>query len=814
MDIIYVKTLDSMKKTNVNTSTPNIDSSKILQHMAKQGFTPVIGEDTVALIGTEGNPTWSQEITAIGAMVDGNTYKDSNNEEYIRVSEDVTGVELTIDKILTSEDSNKVKWSVINTSSNYVENSLVLQTILEDPFKSILEEDNLDWDGARWKLEVTAIAEVTYELQDDDGFIAMSLETNKIPVSVLESAKENTLSLVIRKMMSDMLTPMYDANDVSQVPATWDDNRWEGEIEALTEILSTLKDSNNEIDISVSFLDRHVRLEMFDAMEEYINHSTVLQSKIAAEVYTEAGVRLSGTPEVMYGSEEWHNEMIAIDAVLSTVDKDSDGNVSYESLDFDNIKIASLKVAKENIDRSIFIQHKMYISLEGMKLVDDSSLGKQVIYDTVEDKKANSQWYNEVDALIEVAKEYFNVDDSGTIDLRDITFGTGLKTSIVGLLRDNINHSTFLQDKLDMSLFAAYSVKPIVGFTFTANQWNEELVSLYDVVVALFGADSTISNTAINSAFTNGFSIAALEALSKDIHRSLYLQNQLQSKLLAMAPAAYYSSADIEIGLPTAANNYNANWTNDVTALYVAMSKVSTDGTVKFNLSFTDTIDFGLLEVLVDDTNGTPIIGTSKLLQALLKDTIDGLNTLDQTRLDVMSSEFYGFGMNLGYEGTSVAGQSWTVTEQWISELKAIIAVASSQVDSNNQIKLSEVNLDNLNKDLLANIIEILDNSYATTYGLPRIIRALLIPVLESISTQGVTFDSGYNWASHDEVTSDLQYLYDVFVDLEIDNINECNKDNPNISSKASQVVNEYQDKSVLVKAIFGRIVSELMGSL
>jgi len=52
-------------------------------------------------------------------------------------------------------------------------------------------------------------------------------------------------------------------------------------------------------------------------------------------------------------------------------------------------------------------------------------------------------------------------------------------------------------------------------------------------------------------------------------------------------------------------------------------------------------------------------------------------------------------------------------------------------------------------------------------------------------------------------------------VDLKINNINECNKDNPKISSiKASQVVNEYQDKSVLVKAIFGRIVSELMGSL
>lgn len=977
MKVLYISTLDSMVATNVKTNESNIDSSDILQYMAKQGFSTIIGEEKTNLIGTEGYPLWSDEVVAIKAMTIGNTYSNDKGE-YVRLVEEVGVDEVTIDKKLTSDSSDKVKWSIIYTASNYVEKSLVLQTILEEPFKTMLEEEALDWDGSRWKIEVSAVADVTEELQDSEGYVSTTINTDKISVIVLQKASENTQSLIIRKMMSDTLTPMYAVEDESEIPATWDDNRWEKEIVALYEIAVPLQNDDGYIDISISFLHRTVKLSMFDAMEEYISNSTVLQSKIAQEVYTENGARLSGTPVVAFGSEEWHNEMMAIDQILHTIpEEDSpDASVSYDNLDFVNIKFTSLEAARDNIHRSVFIQHKMYVSLVGMVLedeifaqyefsteaqwynevdvivdiskayagegtdrinldtiyfggsikftvldvmrddinrstfiqnkfrnalykttdgyilgtpdikygetkwlyeaiaIDESAkilahgedsislskynfsndnfglpvdlistlmvytdhsvylqdklilaldgivvasqaqngvqVGEQIIYPMNSSAAMSTYWYKELEALNYVALELAGSD--GIITTDTIDFDNGISMSLISTMQEYIHHSTYLQAKLEASLYSGYNVKPEILFSLTSNQWSEELDAIHKVGVAWFGENGTINPTSLGDSLDTGFPIAVLEQLSYVVDTSLYFQNQLQPKLIAMAPSGYYTVSDIPVSLPSVSNNQNANWTNDVTALYIAMNSISTDGNVQFNLSFENEIKYSLLTALVTPDNGeTPIIGKSKLLQSLLKDTIDTLGTIDQNRTDIVGTEFEGFGMNLGYEGSVVSGKEWTITEQWITELGAIVTIAESQVNAEGNIDLSNLSADNFDREFLEKVIEILDTTNTTTYGMPVVIRSLMIPVLEEVSRVGITFEDGYNWSTTDTITSDLQYLLEAFIELGFTTIDQFNKDNINSVDQANNLITEYGSKSILIKAIAEKIISDLL---
>lgn len=976
MKTLYISTLDSMVAVNPVTGKPHIDTSDILQYMAKDGFASVIGEDKVELIGTEGYPSWSDEITVIKAMTEGNTYSNSKGE-YIRLVEEPGIDEVSIDKKLTSESSNKVKWSVINTASLYVENSLVLQTILEEPFKTMLGEDTLNWDGTRWEIEVCAVASVTENLQDSEGYVSMDLAISKIKVSVLEKASENTRSLIIRKMMSDTLTPMYASEDASQTPAHWEsDDRWEKEITALYEIISPLQDSEGYINISTSFLHREVKLAMFDAMEAHISYSTVLQSKIAQEVYTEAGARIAGTPVVTFGSEQWHNEMMAIDQILHTIPEDDtpDAIVSYDSIDFVNIKFVSLEAARDNIHRSIFIQHKMYISLDGMVLEDDTfaqydftteaqwynevdvlisvakayvgagkdvikldeisfggsikftvldviaesldkttfiqskfrdsmyvsgsgyiagtpevrygetkwlneaiaidklaqvlahgeeavslnmfnfsndsfgipvdlldtlmiytdysvyvqanlvlaldgivvkdntqdgvQVGAQLVYPLGSAEAKSTYWYKELEALKYVATELAGVD--GVITTSTIDFESGINMSLILAMKEHIHHSTYLQNKLDEALFVGASVKPEVLFSLSETQWNKELNAIYEVGSVWFGVNGSINPSALGSTLDSGFPVTVLEALSNVIHESLYFQNQLQPKLIAMAPSGYYTSLDIPVALPNTSNNNNANWTNDLTALCKAMNAMSAEGNIQFNLNFASEIDYSLLTTLVDSTNGTPIIGKSKLLQALLKDTIDSLGTIDQTRTDINGTEFKGFEMALGYEGTLVSGKSYTVAEQWIVELSSIVTIAQRQVNAQNKINLSSLSADNFDRVFLATVVAVLDSTNTTNYGMPVALRAIMIPVLEGISRTGITFETGFKWATTATVTSDLQYLLQAFDDLGLTTIDQFNKDEINLM-QAYSLVNEYGSKSILIKAIAENIIAELL---
>ena len=977
MKTLYIATLDAMLANNISTNEPNVDSSDIIQHMAKDGFAAIIGEEQAELIGTPGHPLWSDEVEVIKAMTEGNTYTNQKGE-YIRLVEEPGVDEVSIDKKLTSESSDKVKWSIINTASMYVENSLLLQTILEEPFKTMLGEEELNWTGTRWEIEVGAVAAVTEDLQDDEGYISTSLTTNKLPVSVLEKASENTRSLIVKKMMSDTLTPMYSAQDASQTPANWNsDERWEKEIVALCEIIKPLQDDEGYINISESFMHRNVKLAMFDEMEEHIANSTVLQSKIAQEVYVDGTTRINGTPEVSFGNEEWHNEMIAIDTILHTIPEEDrpDASVSYDNIDFTNIKFASLEATRDNIHRSVFLQHKMYVSLEGIKLENDTftqyefsteaqwyneidvlinvtrafvgvneekinineltfdgsikftvldviaesldkstfiqskfrnsmysngtghilgtpavrygetkwlnealaidelakvlangqdaislnmfdfsndsfgipvavldtlmvytdysvyvqdklvqaldgiiiangaqegvQVGTQLVYPLGSTQAKSTHWYKELEALKAVAVELAGAN--GTLKTSTIDFNNGIKMSVIATMRDNIHYSTFLQTKLEEALFAGASVKPKVEFSLTQNQWNNELDAMYQVGVAWFGINGSINPVTIGNSLDSGFPVAVLEELSNVIYKSLYFQTQLQPKLIAMAPNGYYTVADIPVAIPSVANNNNAHWTSDLTALYKAMNSIATSGNIQFNLNFENEINYSLLTTLVDDTNGTPIIAQSKLLQALLKDTIDTLGTIDQNRSDIVGTEFKGFAMQLGYEGTIVSGKSYTVAEQWIVELSSIIAIASTQVDGSGMIRLSSLSAENFDRDFLAMVVDVMDETNTTTYGMPVVLRALMIPVLESISRTGITFEAGFNWASTDTVISDLQYLLNAFDELGLTSIDQFNKNNINLM-KAYSLITNYGSKSILIKAIAENIVAQLMG--
>ncbi len=982
MKILYVSTIDSMLAKNSETNEANVDSSDILQYMAKQGFSTIINEEKIVLIGTDGYSLWSDEIVAIKEIIKGNTYLNENGE-YVRLVEETGINEVSIDKKLTGNSSDKVNWSVINIASNYVGNSLILQTVLEEPFKTLLEENSLDWDGNRWEIEVRAVANVTEELQDSEGYISINIATNKISISVLERASENTQSLVIRKMMSDTLTPMYAEEDGSEKPSTWNDDRWEKEITALYEIVALLQDENGDINMSLSFFDREIKLSMFDAMEEHISNSTVLQSKIAQEVYTENGIRLSGTPEVTFASEEWRNEMIAISCILHTIpDVDSpNAGVSYNELDFDNIKFTSLEATRDNIHRSVYLQHKMYTNLVGMILEDDIfaqyeysteaqwyneidiiikiakayagegeekiglnsiqfngaikftvldvicndinkstfiqskfkdalykttdgyilgtpnvrygntgwlneakaisesakmlankedsislnkfnfnngnfglpvnlistlmiytdysvylqdklvlalngiiveneqqngvQLGTQIIYPLDSAEAKSTYWYKELEALNYVALELVGTDGIITIDTINFK-DNGISMSVIETMQEYIHHSTYLQTKLDTALYSNYEIKPEVSFSLISNQWNKELEALYSVCEVWFGKGGTIDLDSLSNSLNTGFPLEALNALSKTIHTSLYFQNQLQPKLISMAPQGYYTKNDIPVGLPSAANNQNAHWTNDVTALYIAMKEISTNGeSVQFNLNFDNEIKYSLLKSLVESSNGeTPMIGKSKLLQALLKDTIDSLGTIDQNRTDIVNTEFKGFAMDLGYEGSKVVGQEWTIAGQWIAELSAIVIIAESQV-VNGTINLRNLSADNFNKTFLDKVIVILNETNKTTYGMPVVIRSLMIPALEEISRSGITFEKEYNWATIDtdagKVTSDLEYLSQAFGDLGFTTIAQFNKDEINLI-KANNLISNYGE-SILINAIADKIIKDLTGA-
>ena len=93
---------------------------------------------------------------------------------------------------------------------------------------------------------------------------------------------------------------------------------------------------------------------------------------------------------------------------------------------------------------------------------------------------------------------------------------------------------------------------------------------------------------------------------------------------------------------------------------------------------------------------------------------------------------------------------------------------------------------------------------------MPVALRAIMIPVLEGISRTGITFETGFNWATTATVTSDLQYLLQAFDDLGLTTIDQFNKDEINLM-QAYSLVNEYGSKSILIKAIAENIIAELL---
>ena len=528
---------------------------------------------------------------------------------------------------------NEVNIEVLNIVRDNIEHSYILQSAMRSTTEGMINQDNYDdittedWTRAKWKVETTAIRDVSKTLAKKQAIAPDPLPSVKIKNS-----------LIIKRC--------YD-NKVKD--SGYNENNWvKDETEDKMYVFNL-----NDLDIKDESTSDNVPLDTLYYVSKYADCSQVIRRMLRQhivelmELPTTNGVApafeqewlVQGYPGDTSGNEyanRWRYEMEALYNVANKMSFDGVDRfgkftkvITLKTDMFDNIPLSVFDTLNGAFDENHIIDESSddhgYVSnrggIEYQSKVLSKLLTKSLTSTNINPETwTNDQWAYEIYALSHVIAP-LAVD--GKVNIKNINFDDGVNMAVLANLKDVIHASSYLQDKLNESIFtnrATYTEYPATGFSTSKNQWNDEIGALYIIINDTKYVEDGLFKFN-NLDFSSSIDMKVLNNVSTVIHKSTYMQYKLDSSLFTENIAAYpqvgYLNEDAE------------QWQNEIKTIHDIVNDTHYVSAGVFNygsLNFDAAqIDVKLLKKVGDKIN------YSTYLQSKLESTLEGLVTTDTT---------------------------------------------------------------------------------------------------------------------------------------------------------------------------------------
>ena len=312
-------------------------------------------------------------------------------------------------------------------------------------------------------------------------------------------------------------------------------NQWNDEMESLyNTIVGTSYVVDGKVDPNAIDFGGSIDIRLLENTSLFINNSTYMQGKIENALFTDVNYQ-SEYPEVGFSKEEnqWNDEMSSLYNVMNGTSYVVDNKIDIDAIDFENsIDIQVLDNISNHVHKSAYLQSK----LDGALFTDANYQEK---YPEVDYSIVENRWNAEIGALYSAINGTSYVVD-GAFDPNGLDFNSSIDVKILLNISENIHESTYLQSKLDTTLFTNDSYKsedpskaifPIVKFEEEKNQWNDEIKALYNVINGSTYVDSNCMFSPSSLNITGVINVSILANLKANISKSTYLQYKLEATL-------------------------------------------------------------------------------------------------------------------------------------------------------------------------------------------------------------------------------------------------------------------------------------------
>ena len=604
------------------------------------------------------------------------------NDELMALHDTVVGTDYVEDGYLYPDNldfEGGMDIKALENISNNIHKSTLLQSKVyeslfeSEPNKEKLPTVNYSITKNRWNEELGALYDVingtSYVVDDKVDPDNIDFDAG-IDMEAFKNIKNQIhRSVYLQNKLYDSLFEgsVYEEK-YPEVNYSEEPNRWNEELGSLYYVIdgTTYVNADNKVDPNNIDFDAGIDMLALEHIGEIIHTSIYLQEKIKSALFNETDYEAK-YPEVNYSSTQnrWNKEITSLYNVLDGTSYVSDGMVDPNGIDFNaGIDMKALKQIGENVHTSVYLQ----IKLETALFTDANYTSK---YPVVNYSETLNRWNDEITTLHDVLSGTSYVN-AGMVDPNAIDFDAGIDMKALYNISVHVHTSTYLQSKLDTSLFneAGYEAKyPEVNYSSTQNRWNKEIGSLYNVLNNTSYVDSNGMVNPNGIDFNAGIDMKALENISNNIHTSVYLQIKLE--------AALFTDANYTSKYPVVNYSETVNqWNDEVEALFDVVSGTSyvSEGKIKPNdIDFNNAIDMDALY------NISVHIHKSSYIQSKLENPLFGDSSYKLSTPKVHPEVNYSTSIN-----------------QWNEEVNALYCVINdTSFDVDNKFTLDNVDFEN-----------------------------------------------------------------------------------------------------------------------
>ena len=475
--------LDEIKLVTIEAFKDNVKDSTLIQDLMSEELTVIMGDD-YDFDAWDGNK-WEVEMTALYNVSETMSKENTEGEDVISFDD--------------FEDMSEIKMTTIAACRDNIENSEMIQDLMSEELTVIMGDDyDFDaWNGNKWEVEMTALYNVsgTISKENTEGEDVISFDDfedmSEIKLITIAACRDNIEnSEMIQDLMKDNLgSIMGDDYDYS----SWDGSKWEVEMTSLYEISDTIKtkNTNNEdvIDLSSDLVGSEVKLVTIEAVSNN-SHSDIIrncmQDTINDLLVIENAPTLTCNPTSTYSGwddAQWAYELYVLDVVSTEL-----------STDGETINTSTMADSLNTIEVPFFN--------ELANLIYGNNNGGSNKYNSY---ILQAQLTSAVESIMNTG---FNSSDA----------------------RYRFLHPSNVNPEVNyLNNVPEYSDYSIAEDSDVGIWWSNELHSLYNLLVAMYGETGTI--TALDNIELNSVTIATLNAIRDNIHTSYVLQSSMRATI-------------------------------------------------------------------------------------------------------------------------------------------------------------------------------------------------------------------------------------------------------------------------------------------